>query len=342
MIKLEQTTKQLVLKNLSIGNDAVFDYFDQKVAKDDYQETFLKALYIGVLALMEDRFSAFLAKTQNELGTELENLKRIFDLNKELFYKSTSKGVAAEDDIVDFLSQYFTDKKIKDDVFSTGNDAGAIPKNKTGDILVHIDGTDDLKIGIECKFDKSIKLGDIAGKDVFTNAKDSAWSQLIETKANREAKVAIIVFDRSLVDASILKYTENVNYIHGVGFICIVDSQRGDYSNLIIAYKLSRDIAVNAKVVDIDYSTLSAIVQRLLKTIDEYKSIEKLVNTNIETNKKILKQLEKSFLLMEFNQEYLKRFLDEGTLSDKDMLAFYMGEDVKDKYKMVEKELVAG
>ena len=225
MIKLNQQLRQVEVKNLNVNNEIVFDYF-HKVPKEDYQNQLLKAVYIGVLAMMEDRFSAFLSKTQNELGTELENLKRIFDLNKELFYKSTFKGTAAEGDVVSFMNTYFKDNKIKDDVFLTGNDAGAIPKNKTGDVLIHIDGEKDLKIGVECKFDKSIKLGDIVDKDVFTKKSDTAWSQLIETKANRDAKVGIIVFDRSVIDKSILSFTEHVGYIPTVGFICVIDSQR--------------------------------------------------------------------------------------------------------------------
>lgn len=62
----------------------------------------MKALYIGVLALMEDRLSAFLSKTSNELGTELESLKMIFEMKKEIFYKSSIKGVLAEEEIADF------------------------------------------------------------------------------------------------------------------------------------------------------------------------------------------------------------------------------------------------
>ncbi len=58
-----------------------------------------------------------------------------------------------------------------------------------------------------------------------------------------------------------------------------------------------------------------------------------------ENNKQILKQLEKSMLLMEFNQRYLKKFLQEGILSKGDLLDFYMGEEVKDKYKPIEKEI---
>jgi hypothetical protein len=64
-----------------------------------------------------------------------------------------------------------------------------------------------------------------------------------------------------------------------------------------------------------------------------------LVEQNIETNKQILKQLEKGLLLMEFNQEYLERFFEDGTLSKRDMMNFYMGEDVKEKYNLIEKEI---
>jgi hypothetical protein len=42
---------------------------------------------------------------------------------------------------------------------------------------------------------------------------------------------------------------------------------------------------------------------------------------------------------MEFNQQYFTKFLQEGTLTKKDLLDFYMGEEVKDKYKMIEKEI---
>ena len=181
------------------------------------------------------------SKTSNELGTELESLKMIFEMKKELFYKSTIKGTMAEDEIVEFLNQYFTDKKLKDRAYLTGNTAGNIPKNKTGDIICEVNGTPDLKIAIECKFDKSVRLGDIESKDIFTRKSDTAWSQLIEAQANRDSKVSLIVFDISLVENTILKNFENVGYIPGVGFVCIINSQKGDYSNLTIAYKLARD-----------------------------------------------------------------------------------------------------
>ena len=337
-IKINQQLKRIEIKEFEIENQIVFNYFDN-ISANERDEKLLRAIYIGVLALMEDRISSFLSKTSNELGTELESLKMIFEMKKELFYKSTIKGVLAEDDIAEFLNQYFSDKRLKDRAFLTGNTSGDIPRNKTGDIICEVNGTPNLKIAIECKFDKSIRLGDIESKDVFTRKSDTAWSQLIEAQANRDSKVSLIVFDISLVENSVLKNFENVCYIPGVGFIAIINSQKGDYSNLAIAYMLARDIALNAKQIDLDKDVLVMIVNRIIKDINEILTIKSLVFNNIENNKAILKQLEKSILLMEFNQEYLKRFLSQGTLTKMDLLDFYTGEDIKDKYRLIEKDI---
>jgi hypothetical protein len=337
-IKLNQQLHRVEVSAFEIDNEIVFNYFDRLKA-EERDEKLIRAIYIGVLAMMEDRISAFLSKTSNELGTELESLKMIFEMKKELFYKTTMKGIAAEEDIAEYLNNFFKDKKFKDIARLTGNEAGALSKNKTGDIICTVDENEDLKIAIEAKFDKSIKLGDIASKDVFIRKTDTAWSQLIEADANRGSKISIIVFDISIVDGSILKFVDSVGFIHGVGFVVIIDSQKGDYSNLAIAYTLARDIAINAKQIDFDKDVLAMIITRIIKDINEVVKVRSLVHANIENNKAILGQLEKSILLMEFNQEYLMKFLKDGNLTKKDLLDFYMGDDVKEKYKMIEKEI---
>lgn len=338
ILKINQQLKRIELSAFELDNEIVFNYFN-KLPSGEREQKLIRAIYIGVLALMEDRISAFLAKTSNELGTELESLKMIFEMKKELFYKTSIKGILAEDEIADYLNEYFKEKKLKDRALLTGNAAGEIAKNKTGDIICELDGNPDLRIAIECKFDKNVRLGPIEDKDIFIRRTDTAWSQLIEASANRNAKVSMIIFDRSLVDNSILKFCENVGYIPEIGFVAIIDSQKGDYSNLAIAYMLARDIAINAKMIELDKDLLAAIVSRILKDINEITMIRSLVEQNIENNKNILKQIEKSILLMQFNQEYLGRFLKEGSLSKKDLLDFYMGEDVKERYKLIEKEI---
>ncbi len=337
-IKINQKLRRVEISGFEIENEVVYNYFN-KLPANERDEKLYRALYIGVLAFMEDRISAFLSKTSNELGTELESLKMIFEMKKELFYKTTIKGILAENEIAEFLNDFFKEKKLKDIANLTGNISGYIPKNKTGDIICEINGNSKLRIVIECKFDKSIKLGDISTKDIFTRKYDTAWSQILEAKANRDANVGMIVLDRSLIDNSILKFTENIGFIESIGFIVIIDSQKGDYSNLAIAYMLARDILINAKTPDIDFKLLSLIVNRIIKDITEIQQIKNLVENNILNNKQILKQLEKSMMLMEFNQQYLKKFLQDGTLTKKDLLDFFLGEEVKDKFKMIEKEI---
>lgn len=337
-LSLNQKLKRVEISGFELDNEIVFNYFD-KLPASERDDKFIRAIYIGVLALMEDRISAFLSKTSNELGTELESLKMIFEMKKELFYKSTIKGVLAEDEIAEFLNQFFSEKKLKDRAILTGNTAGKLSKNKTGDIICELNGNPDLRIAIECKFDKSVRLGNIDSKEIFTRKTDTVWSQLIETQANRDSKVSLIVFDISLVDNSILKNFENVGFIPGIGLVAIINSQKGDYSNLAIAYMLARDIALNAKEIELDKDLLTALVNRIIKDINEVLTIKELVENNIENNKSILKQLEKSILLMEFNQEYLKKFLNDGTLTKKDLLDFYTGEDIKDKFRLIEKDI---
>jgi hypothetical protein len=338
MLKLDQKLKRVEIKNFELDNDIVFTYFDN-LPSSERDDKFIRALYIGVLAMMEDRFSAFLSKTTNELGTELESLKMIFEMKKEVFYKSTIKGTLAEDDIANFLNEYFKSKRMKDVALLTGNSAGELPRNKTGDIICEINGENEIKIAIECKFDKSVKLGEIESNNIFTRKTDTAWSQLIESNANRKSKVSLIVFDISLVDNSILKFTDSVGYIPEVGFVSIVDSQKGDYKNLVIAYMLARDIAINARNIELDKDVLAMLVKRIIKDINEITTIKALVERNIENNKDILKQIEKSMLLMDFNQKYLTQFLQTGTLTKKDLLDFYSGDGVKDQYKLIEKDI---
>lgn len=337
-IKINQKLKRIEIQEFEIENDIVFSYFD-KLPASERDDKLIRAIYIGVLALMEDRISAFLSKTSNELGTELESLKMIFEMKKELFYKTTIKGSLAEEDIAEFLNGYFKEKGLKDIAYLTGNESGNLERNKTGDIVCKINGENNLKISIECKFDKSMRLGEIEKKDIFIRKTDTAWSQLIESDANRGSKISIIVFDISLVDNSVLKVFDNIGYIPSIGFIAIIDSQRGDYSNLAIAYMLARDIALNAKNVELDKNLLSIIVNRIIRDINEITTIKRLVEGNIDNNKAILKQLEKSMLLMEFNQQYLQKFLSDGILSKKDLLDFYMGDEIKDRFKLIEKEI---
>jgi len=282
---------------------------------------------------MEDRLSSFLAKTSNDLGAELESLKMIFDMKQEIFLRSAAKGLIAEEEIADFLISFFKDQKLSDTVSLTGTAKGKLPNNKTGDIVCEVEGRDDKRIVIESKFDKSLSLGDIQSKDVFLSGADTAWSQLIEAQANRDGKTAIIVFDISSVNNSVLKAVQNVRFVPQIGFCVIVDSGKGDYTNLVIAYMLARDLVQRASEVVLDKDFLALFVNRILKDLTDIRQVEKLVRSNIDNNKKILQQLEKSMLAIEFTQGYLVKFLDDGRMSRADLLDFYSGDEIRAKFK---------
>lgn len=71
---------------------------------------------------------------------------------------------------------------------------------------------------------------------------------------------------------------------------------------------LARDIALNAKEIELDKDILAMIVNRIIKDINEILTIKSLVQNNIDNNKAILKQLEKTMLLMEFIKNIWKDF----------------------------------
>jgi len=338
IVSLKQQTERVEVSSFETDNKILFRFFDRLPAAER-DEALLKAINIGVLALMEDRLSTFFAKTSNELGTELESLKLIFDMKQEVFMKTAMKGVAAEEDIAEFLTGFFEEREIKDEIHLTGSTAGKIKKNKTGDIVCYVDGREDIKIVIESKFDKALSFGSIEDKDIFKNKSDTAWSQLIEAQANREGKSSVIVFDASSVSSNILKNVQDIKYIPQIGFVVIVDSQKGNYSNLGIAYILSRDIAIKSQTLHLDRQFLEIFVGRIIRDVSEIRQIEKLVKNNIETNKNILLQIEKSMLSMDFTFAYLKKFLDEGDLSKQDLLDFYFGDEVRGKFKELESDL---
>jgi len=333
ILTLDQKTQRLKLAAFEMDNEVVFSFFDKKVPAEERDETLLRALYIGVLALLEDRLSSFFASTTNELGTQLESLKMLFEMKKEIFFKSAVKGIVAEEDVIAYLNQFIKDQGWKDEALGTGTMAGVIPKNKTGDVLCSVEGTD-RTIVLEVKFDKSYKLGEIESKDLFTRKADTAWSQILESKANRDSAVGIIVFDKSLVDAGIARSIGGpAGFIRGVGFVAIVDSLAGDYTGLAVAYSLARDIVLHARDLETENEALAMLVGRILRDCEGLVSMKKHVLSITKAADRLMDDLDKGTLSMEFTMKYLHQFLETGTLTNQDLFDFYAGAEVKERYK---------
>lgn len=338
-MRIDHKLQRVQVDSFEISDELVYRYFDS-LPEAEREAALLRAIRIGVLATMEDRFSAFLSKTTDDLGVQLENLKLLFDMKQEVFHKTAIKGVAAENDILDFLEEYIERNHLGDVVSLTGTSKGLLKNNKTGDIMAFVGGeSSGRKVAIECKFDKSIKLGDIDSPDIASNKYDTAWSQLLEATVNRDANASIIVFDKTLADASIQRAVDGVTYVDGIGFICIIDYEASDYQNLAVAYNLARGLALRKDGKNVEVEFVNMLIQRLLKDIRDVQSIETLVKTNIKNNQQILKNIEKSLLSIEFDQRYLAKYLEDGYLNKADLLEFYQREEIRAKYKLIAKEI---
>ena len=340
-MRIDHKLQRVQVDSFEISDELVYRYFDS-LPEAEREAALLRAIRIGVLATMEDRFSAFLSKTTDDLGVQLENLKLLFDMKQEVFHKTAIKGVAAENDILDFLEEYIERNHLGYVVSLTGTSKGLLKNNKTGDIMAFVGGeSSGRKVAIECKFDKSIKLGDIDSPDIASNKYDTAWSQLLEATVNRDANASIIVFDKTLADASIQRAVDGVTYVDGIGFICIIDYEASDYQNLAVAYNLARGLALRKDGKNVEVEFVNMLIQRLLKDIRDVQSIETLVKTNIKNNQQILKNIEKSLLSIEFDQKYLAKYLEDGYLNKADLLEFYQREEIRAKYKLIAKEIEA-
>lgn len=322
-VSLDHKLKRLKVSQLEVPDRLIYEFFNVKVSERDYEATLRNALHIGVMALMEDRISAFFTRTRDQLSNEMENLKLLYALERSAQDKATTKGASAEEDIAGFLKRYVADRNLTDTVLATGEKAGAIRKNKTGDIVCALGDQPDRKIVIEVKFNKSVTLGHIAQVDARAKARDTAWSQLLEAQANRDACVSIIVFDTHLLDASIRAAVDGVGYISGIGFVAVVDRDAGNFSNLAIAYTLARDIAASTRPVHPADHMLGYIIERLLGDFHSLQNIEAHARDINASVNRITEVVQKYQTSIQFNQNYLSRFLKNPDLSSAEVLNYY-------------------
>ena len=340
IIKIDQTNNAINIAECSIEHPLIFKYFDDLPEKQRDDE-FKRALQIGVIALMEDRFAAFLNRTEGELGTQLESLKLIYERNVKAKEKTTESGTSAETEIYNEIRTYLEKVGHTDDeVQMTGSSVGAIKRNKTGDIVLTVNGDTSKKIAVEIKFDQSLALGEIDGTDSLGRPRDTAISQMIESMANRNAQLAIIVFDQSRSSEGLRNSINGIAWIPGVGFVVIIDDVRMDYSNLFIAIDLARSMLLSTlKLVDQDI--FESLLGRLSNDLGSILETEKLLKDNQANLKKIAISIRKHALLVGFTQRILKDFISTGKVSHHELLQLYRGEGLKLQFSEIANEVEA-
>lgn len=207
-IRVSKKEKTVNFPEFFTDDPLVFELFNNLPTKE-YENSFNAILHIGALALMEDRVHHLIDSTEKEIYPQLERFKLMFTRSKAEFTQTAQKkGEKAEVDIVDVLENYAISNGWNDEIEQSGKIKGKLEGNKVGDVLSTIEFTpkdggalEHTVVGIEVKFDKAVKLGDPMKLNVETgDAKDkgfkastqkTAWSQLLETKANRDSPFSI-------------------------------------------------------------------------------------------------------------------------------------------------------
>ncbi len=290
----------------------------------------IRALGIGIMAEMKGEISHFLRETEGELGKHLSSPKALYDLRELRFRETSGKGAVAEGQVLEVVREFASSAGFdNDEVIDASTTSGAIRNNKTGDVLVRVDGDPDCVIGIEVKLNKGVRLGELADRDP-TAKTDTAASQLIETAANRNSRANIIVFDEDSVDGSVQKRcAEGVAYLGGIGFVVIVSTRRNDYATLAMAYALARDFAQSEpKQGEVDPTVLSFISDTRTQAENIIKSARKIIH-----------QSEKTRQLVEHTGTYLERYLESGILTQRDLLDFYQSQGVSEKLLAFDRSL---
>lgn len=317
----------------------VSEYLDS-LPSGERENAIVRALGIGVMAELKGEVGHFLSETEGTLGKHLSSLKAIYDL-RTLRFQTAGKGTDAEEQVIAALDDFkvkagFADDEVRD----LSRQSGAIPKNKTGDVLIEVDGDPAKAIAIEVKLDKGVKLGEIINRDPLAKS-DTAISQLLETGANRNTSINIIVFDEDSVDLSVSKYcVEGVRYIPNIGFITIVSTRRNDFRALALVYLLARDLVKsNSDSQQIDPNVLNQIVGRLIALLEDYSSVRKEAESITKSAKKIILESEKALKLAIHTKDFLSNYLVRGELTPQHLLDFYEARGIADEIKEFEKKI---
>jgi hypothetical protein len=326
----------LHIQDVSIENPLVSEYLES-LPTTEREEAVIRALGIGVMAELKGEISHFLHETEGQLGKHLSSLKSLYEL-RSMRFQTAGKGGDAEQQVMDVLNEFKEKAGFNDDqVIDLSRVTGQIPRNKTGDILVEVNGNSGTAIGIEIKLDKGVKLGEILERDPIAKS-DTAVSQLLETAANRNTAVNIIVFDEDSVDATVSKQcVDGVRYLGGIGFIVIVSTRRNDFRTLALVYLLARDLVLaGPKQAIADHHVLERIVERLVLVLNDYSTTRKDAEAIIKSANKIITQSERTLRLAENTRDYLKSYLETGELSREQMLDFYQARGVAELMKEFE------
>ena len=307
-------------------------------------------LRMGSLALLDDRISAFLEDADGQIASRFEQLKVLHDLRRTAWERGSDKGKIGEQWVDDALTDYAASVGWGDKFAITGEQSGLLPGatetsvNKSGDVLAITE--QGKRISIEVKF-AEIPEGHLAGRDYSKKAPDSAWSQIVEGIANRNADVGFIVFDRSNMNSALKKAIPDIGYLEGAGLVCVVEWDRGRRENLYAAYSVARALAHMP-----NYSrhpeAVAALITQAQSVVEKLVALNGKIDEIIESAKSTEKLALGLSELMETHRitlaaigTQLKTAADRE-LSAEDQITHFKGADIMDLVKAHKKQRKVG
>ena len=361
--KLEAQIEESPKKGINLNNDensvqiglsfelhpSVYGWFsDTKAVKAGDRASYItKALNTGLLALWQGRVSHALKQFKDEMQSELELVQMYTDSLQERLEKDNKYKTDQEVTVAEALEAYIKEKKYSDTVDVTGTDADG-DGNKTGDVLAIVkDGRKAENLGIEVKFAANYGLGDSnagsgAGgrkntKTSFRSGADTAISQILETRSNRDSRLAIFVIDEHLnpLDGPPVRFFPAYS-----GFIVKVDTLSNDFTALEICYEVARQMTLSSRsLTGMDFDIIEFLLrdlalvlarQNFLKDAGEtiLKQIVKSHNDNIKVVKEQVAQFDAELSALrtsiENTTEILSKFFKTGELSASEKFSTYV------------------
>jgi hypothetical protein len=325
------TTYMLSIDGYKIPlHPATYAYL-QTHKKGDYPEVIAKAVNVGLTAAQQGRIANSLNAVNNELKGEFALLEQFMETQQALFERDSKTKTDTEYVLRNWLREH-ADKTGSNDVFElSGTVSSDGTSNKTGDVQATIKhGEEEFSLAIESKMAQNFTKGESTkrqtGKGKLRGQGDTAVSQLIESRMNRNAPAALFVVDKALnpfPGPDLEYFAEPI-----VGFIVRVDIANNDLTNLGIAYDIVREMIIAQRVVsEAEYSVIKFIVEELKNSLDRKKFIESIGARTLkrvtDSHKKLVKDITSD--MTEFDAEL--QAIEDAIKNSHDALSTY----IKDK-----------
>ena len=319
--------------------------------KSDYPEVIAKAINVGLTAAQQGRIANSLNAVNNELKGEFALLEQFMETQQALFERDNKTKTDTEYVLRNWLREH-ADKTGSNDVFElSGTVSSDGTSNKTGDVQATIKhGEEEFGLAIESKMAQKFTKGESTkrqtGQGKLRGQGDTAISQLIESRANRETPAALFVVDKALnpfPGPDLEYFAEPI-----VGFIVRVDIANNDLTNLGIAYDIVREMIIAQRVVsEAEFSVINFIVEELKNSLDRKKFIQsigaKVLDKVTDSHKRLVEDITNDMTVFDaelqaledaikYSHNALSRYIKDKTFTAETALEIYRQANAQTKY----------